>query len=185
MKLIMKILTLYLLLLLMLPFENLSSQDFAQNGTWEAGGRLNYTNTTIVRDGESSGNSLSILSLDVPAYYFVSDGLSLGLIPGFEYIGPSSETYLLTLLAGLAYNIKIHTTAYPFIEGRFGYNTSSSSSGMVWIITGGLKAKVGGNALLVLGLFYEQRTLGTSGNQGGRNGTNSWGLDVGFSIFFW
>jgi len=174
-----------LVLILTFPFHNLSAQEFTQKNTWEIGGRINFINTTTVRNGESSGNSLSNLSMDVPIYYFVSDGLSLGFIPGLEYVNVGSgDAYLLAILAGLAYNFNTHSTAYPYLEGRFGYNTSSSSSGMVWIITGGLKVKVGGNALLVLGLFYEQRTLEVSGNQGGRNGTNSWGLDVGFSIFF-
>ena len=63
-----------LVLILTFPFHNLSTQEFTQKKTWEVGGRANYTNTTTVSNDETSENSLSNLSLDVPIYYFVSMG---------------------------------------------------------------------------------------------------------------
>jgi hypothetical protein len=181
----MKNLTFFLLIFLLLPFPNLSAQKFTQKNTWEIGGRINFTNTTNVNNGEPTGNALTDFSLNIPIYYFVIDGLSLGFIPGFEFIREhGGEKYLLALLAGLAYNFKTNSAAYPYLEGRFGYNTSSGPSGIIWIISGGLKVQVGGNALLGIGLAYEQSTFSSSGNDGGRNGTNRWGVDVGFSIFF-
>ena len=111
----------------------------------------------------------------------------MGFIPGFEYVSSGSALWLLELSTGLAFNIRTQSTAYPYLEGRIGYNTTITGtirSGIIWLIGGGVKVKVGGNALLVFGLFYEQSTLEKSPNEGGRNGTNSWGADAGFSIFF-
>jgi hypothetical protein len=178
----------YLVTIVLLVFTNLSAQDFAKKGVWEVGGRINYTNTTSVNNGETAENSLGAFSPNVPFYYFIVDGLSLGLIPGYEYlsIGDNSAS-LLDILLGIAYNIRTESTAYPYIEGRAGYNTSSNGdtrTGIVWLLTGGVKVQVGGNALIVIGLFYKQSTLETSGSESGRDGTNAWGLDAGFTVFF-
>jgi hypothetical protein len=184
----MKFLKFWFLTVLIISFNNLSAQDFAKKNIWEIGGRINYSSTTSVNNGETSENSLNVFSLHVPVYYFVIDGLSAGFIPGYENLSlGSSSASQLVLMAGLAYNIKTESAAYPYIEGRIGYNTSSNGntrSGLIWLIAGGVKVQVGGNALINIGLAYEQSTLETSGSEGGRDGTNAWGIDAGFAVFF-
>jgi len=168
--------------------SNLWAQEFAKKGIWELGGRVSYTNQTRVSDGESSENSTGIFSLALPTYYFVIDGLEVGLIPALQTESNGNGTVTeFALLAGIAYNIKTESIAYPFLEGDIGFNTrgnGSSRSGIVWVLSGGAKFQIGGNALLGMGFFYEQKTLETSSNEGGRDGYNIWGLNLQFGVFF-
>ena len=168
--------------------NSLSAQSFASEGTWEVGGNVSYTSITSVSNGETSENSLGIFSIDVPFYYFVIDGLELGLIPSYQNLSSGgSSASVFDILFGAAYNIKTNSSAYPFIEGRVGYNTTSNGStrtGIVWAIIGGVKAQVGGNALINFGISYTQSTLNTENQEGGRNGTNVIGGQVGFTVFF-
>lgn len=167
---------------------SLSAQSFASEGTWEVGGNVSYTSTTSVSNGETSENSLGVFSLDVPFYYFVIDGLELGIIPSYQSLSSGgSSASLFNILFGTAYNIKTSSTAYPFIEGRIGYNTTSNGdtrNGMVWALIGGVKVQVGGNALINFGLSYTQSTLQKENHEGGRNGTNVIAGQVGFTVFF-
>ena len=174
-------------IIFMLSALNLFSQDFAKKGIWELGGNISYTSLTGVSNGETSENSLSTFSLDVPVYYFVIDGLALGLIPSYANLsfGESSASAF-DILFGLAYNITTGGAAYPYGEGRIGYNTTSngeSESGIVWAVIGGVKVQVGGNALINFGIEYSQRTLERSGYEGDRNGTNVFAIRAGFAIF--
>jgi len=184
----MKNLSICLVAIFVVCCSSLLAQDFAQKGIWEIGGRINYTSETSVSSRGTSENSLNTFSLNIPVYYFVIDGLEVGLIPGYENLsyGDNSAS-LIEILAGIAYNIQTESAAYPYIEGQFGFNTAgngSSRSGILWLISAGLKVQVGGNALLGLGLFYEERTLETSSYDGSRVGINTWGVDVGFAVFF-
>jgi len=171
----------------MLSAINLNSQDFAKMGIWELGGNISYTNVTVVFNGETAGNSLNTFSLDVPVYYFVIDGLALGLIP--NYVNRSSGEFsssAFEILFGLAYNITSGGNAYPYGEGRIGYNTTSngeSASGIVWAVIGGVKIQVGGNVLINVGVEYSQSTLEREGHQGDRNGINVFSFRIGFAIF--
>lgn len=169
-------------------FFNVFGQNYVKQGTWEVGGSFSLSSTSAVRNGEATSSSVDVLTLNVPVYYFVIDGLEYGLIPGFEYVSAdkSSITFLIISL-GMAYNIKLNGNAFPFIEGRFGYNTTSNGdkrNGIVWAILGGLKFEVGDNALFRFGLGYQQSTLEKSNSEGGRDGTNSFGIDAGFALFF-
>ncbi len=167
---------------------SLSAQSFASEGTWEVSGNVSYTSTTSMSNGETSENSLGVFSLDVPFYYFVIDGLELGIIPSYQSLSSGgSSASLLNILFGTAYNIKTSSAAYPFIEGRIGYNTTSNGdtrSGMVWALIGGVKVQVGGNALINFGLSYTQSTLQKENHEGGRSGTNVIAGQVGFTVFF-
>ena len=184
----MKNLSIFSVAFYLFCFSNVLAQDFAKEGIWEIGGRINYTSVTSVSNGETAGNSLNTFALNVPLYYFIMDGLELGLIPEYENLSSGgSSASLFAILAGIAYNIRTQSAAYPYIEGRFGYNTSSNGStrsGILWSLNGGVKVQVGGYALIIIGLFYEQRTLETSGNEVGRDGANTWGIDAGFAVFF-
>jgi hypothetical protein len=184
----MKNLSICFAVIFLFCLSNLLAQDFAQKGIWELGGTINFVNSTSVSNGETAENSLSTFSLNVPVYYFVIDGLELGLIPQFQNLSSGgSSASLFALLAGIAYNLKSQSAAYPFIEGQLGFNTASngtSRSGILWSLNAGAKVQIGSKGLARIGLFYEQRTLETSSNEGGRNGTNTWGLNVGFAVFF-
>jgi opacity protein-like surface antigen len=174
-------------IIFMLSALNLNSQDFAKMGIWELGGNISYTSITGVNNGETSENSLGTFTLDVPVYYFVIDGLALGLIPSYINLsfGESSASEF-DILFGLAYNISTNSQAYPYGEGRIGYNTTSngdSESGIVWAVIGGVKVQVGGNALINIGIEYSQSTLERSGNEGGRDGTNLFAIRAGLAIF--
>ncbi len=152
------------------------------------GGTISFVSATAVYDGESEGDALSTFSLNIPVYYFVIDGLELGLIPGFQnFSSGGNSASLFELLAGIAYNIQTKSAAYPFFEGQIGFNTASNGStrsGLLWSLNAGAKVQVGSQGLARIGLFYEQRTLETSNNEGGRYGTDTWGLIAGFGIFF-
>ena len=78
------ILVVSIFLLTFVSISSLSAQSFASEGTWEVGGNVSYTSATSVRNGETSENSLGVFSLDVPFYYFVIDGLELGIIPSYQ-----------------------------------------------------------------------------------------------------
>ena len=184
----MKNLTLFLFIIVSLFIKNVTAQDFAKKGIWEVAGRINYTSTTSVNNGITADNSLDAFSLHTPVYYFIIDGLAVGFIPGYEnlsYGGSSSS--ILNLEGGIAYNFETESVAYPYIEGRFGFNTSSNGNtrnGIIWSLGGGVKIRIGGNVLIGFGLDYEQRTLESSDNIGGRDGSNSFGIDIGFAVFF-
>ena len=174
-------------IIFMLSALNLFSQDFGKKGIWEVGGNISYTSVTGVSNGETAENSLGTFTFDVPVYYFVIDGLALGLIPNYVNLsfGGSSASSL-DILFGLAYNIATSGSAYPYGEGRIGYNTTSNgetASGIVWAVIGGVKVQVGGNALVNIGIEYSQSTLERSGHEGGRNGTNVFAIRAGFAIF--
>ena len=184
----MKNLSIGIVAILLFCGNSLWAQDFAQKGIWELGGTINFVNATSVSNGETAENSLSTFSLNVPVYYFVIDGLELGLIPQFQNLSSGgSSASLFALLAGVAYNLRTQSAAYPFFEGQVGFNTASNGStrsGILWSLNAGAKVQIGSQGLARIGLFYEQRTLNTSNNEGGRNGTDTWGLNVGFAIFF-
>jgi hypothetical protein len=184
----MKNISILFFALVVLFTHNLSAQDFAQKGIWELGGTVNFVNATAISDGERAENSLSTFSLNIPVYYFVIDGLEVGLIPQFQNVSyDESSASLFALLAGIAYNFQTKSAAYPFFEGQIGFNTAnngSTRSGILWSLNAGAKVQVGSQGLARIGLFYEQRTLETSNNEGGRYGTDTWGLTAGFGIFF-
>ena len=174
-------------IIFMLSALNLNGQDFAKMGILELGGNISYTSVTGVSNGETSENSLGTFTFDVPVYYFVIDGLALGLIPNYvnASFGENSASAF-DILFGLAYNIATSSTAYPYGEGRIGYNTTNNGStrtGIVWAVIGGVKVQVGGNALVNIGIEYSQSTLERSGNEVGRDGLNVLAFRAGFAIF--
>ena len=166
----------------------LYAQDYAKQGTWEVGGSISYTSNTTVSQGESSDEAFGLFLFDVPVYYFVIDGLELGIIPAYENLSFGDNSIsAFDILFGAAYNIKTKSVAYPFIEGRIGYNTTSNGdtrSGMAWAVIGGVKVQVGGNALINIGIGYSQSTLELENHEGGRSGTNTFGVRAGFIVFF-
>jgi len=164
------------------------AQNFTVKGITEVGGNISYTNTTSVTNRNTAENSPGVFSLDIPIYYFVVDGFEAGLIPSYQNLsfGKSSAS-LLKILVGVAYNVKTNSTAYPFFEGRVGFNTASNGetrSGLVWAVIGGVKVHVAGNTLLNFGVGYTQNTLEDNNDQNGRSGTDVIEGRAGFTVFF-
>ena len=112
----------------------------------------------------------------------------MGIIPTYENLSLGDNSLsAFNILFGTAYNIQTKSVAYPFIEGRLGYNSTSNGdtrSGMVWEIIGGVKVQVGGNALINIGIGYSQSSLEREGHEGERSGTNTIGVRAGFLVFF-
>ena len=183
-------------------FTSLSfAQNFATKGTVELGGSLGFSSTTNVYDGESADNALSTFIVQPYVGYFVVNSLELGLIPSFIYEshGDASRSTLGIYFAP-AWNFDLKSNLFPFIEGRIGYNTSTSkyeylnpygiweeieetSSGLAWGLKGGVKVKVGNSALVNLALSYDQITMDPEDWDGDRNGQNIFGINAGFTIF--
>ena len=183
----MKKLHLYLIAILLLSAVNLFSQDFAKKGIWEIGGNISLSNTTEVRNGEASENSLSVFNLETPIRYFVIDGLALGIVPSFHSISYNDWSATgFGIYFAPSWNFEINDIVYPFIEGRVGYNSRNDDDvrgGMAWAVVGGIKVQVGNSALVGMGLSYSQTTLEKDNHEGDRNGENILYLNVGFAIF--
>lgn len=180
---------------LVLLFGSLSlfGQDFAKKGVWELGGGIGFSSTTFVSDGESGDNALTSFTFEPYVGWFVINSLELGLIPSFNTVsyGDESENSFGIYFAP-AWNFDLQSQLFPFIEGRIGYNTitydpgegeSSTRSGLAYGARGGLKYQLGNSALVNFSLGYTMTTLDPEGWEGDRNGTNSFDVMVGFTVF--
>lgn len=182
-----KILLLSFILVLALSL-GVNAQTFAKKGILEAGGSASFSSTTAVANGQSASNSLSLFSISPNFGYFIIDNLELGAVISFTSTSYSGNST--TLFSGAAlvnYCFDTQSKVYPFIGGELGYNTESdggSASGLLWNIQGGIDIQVENNVLVKVGAFYEQMTLNPSGNTGGRYGSNIFGVQAGFSVFF-
>ena len=179
-----------LFIALVLFSANLINAQFAQKGQTEIGGAISYSSTTAVSNGTAASESTSILELAPTVGYFISDGLSIGLVPSYASIkSGGTTTSLLGLFAAPGFTFG-KGEVYPFIRGEVGYTSQSSSasgsqtlSGISYGVTGGVKVIVGGkNGLLNIGLTYKMITLNPSGADK-RSGFNYFGLNLGFSVF--
>jgi len=185
----MRIIVVLILTGILLITINISAQKYASENIWEIGGSISYTNTTAVTDGEASDHLIyKAFSLEIPAYYFVIKNLELGFIPAYQYSddhGNISSGY--SLFFGTAYHFPANAYTFLFFEGRIGYNAASiyskDSSGMVWMVIGGVKVRVGGSTLVNLGVGYTQSTMANGGSDDGRRGANILSIKAGLAIF--
>lgn len=170
----------------------LSAQNFATKGTVELGGSIGFSSTTYVSNGESANDALSTFIVQPYVGYFVVNSLELGLVPSFmsQSLGDYSSSTFAIYFAP-AWNFDLKSNLFPFIEGRIGYNTTStdngitdaSASGLAWGFRGGVKVQVGNSALVNLALSYDQITTDPENWDGDRNGANVFGVNAGFTIF--
>jgi len=176
---------------------SLFAQNFAKMGTVELGGTLGFNSTTQVSNGEAADESSTTIFFNPYFGYFFINSLEVGIIPTFSSssFGDQSQNNFGVLLAP-AYNFDLGNCWYPFIEGRVGYNTSSqddgddetedpSFSGLAWGFRGGVKAQVGNNALVNVGVFYNNVTMNPENWEGDRNGQNVFGIEAGVAIFLY
>ncbi|MEJ2104236.1 MAG: outer membrane beta-barrel protein [Ignavibacteriaceae bacterium] len=182
--------------LLLFVFYNFSlyGQDFAQKGVWEAGGMIGFSSTTAVSDGETGDEALTQFTFEPYIGYFVINGLELGLIPSFSSLSQGDASISsFNIFFAPAWNFDLQSKAFPYLEGRIGYGTSTydsgegddqTLSGLSWGVRGGLKYQLGSSALVNASLGYTQITLNPKDWDGGRNGTNVFDVMVGFTVFF-
>jgi hypothetical protein len=165
------------------------AKTFAVRGTFELGGSVSYSASWSVANGSTSGSALHQVTAMPYAGYFVIDGLELGVNPlGFTYVSQgSAHLSEFKVLGSVAYNFRLPSRVYPFVEGLAGYAFASGSGvsdrgGFSWGGRGGLKVGIAGGALLTVGVQYLQVTLKPSGVTA-RSGYNELGAVVGFSVW--
>jgi hypothetical protein len=184
----------YFSLLLILVAFIANAQDFGKKGVIEAGGSIGFSSTTTVSDGETGDEALTQFTFEPYFGYFIINCLELGIIPSFSSLsqGDASVTTLGIYFAP-AWNFDLQSNAFPFLEGRIGYQSANydfgegddnTLSGMSWGVRGGLKYQLGNSALVHASLGYTQSTLNPEDWDGGRNGTNVFDIIVGFTVFF-
>lgn len=193
---------------LLTSFTN--AQNYGKQGVWEIGGLAMYANTKLVANGETVDGSVGIFFANVPAYYFIMEGLMVGVIPEFVSVTVSqelagSETTLSAFggYVSAAYVFKTGGNVYPYLEGRFGYNSvnvttdialvksagtqqaaiDETLSGIGFGFSGGIKVQIARGALLNFGVGYQMRTVNPDNWEGDRNGVNVIVAMAGFSIF--
>ena len=188
--------TLILLFATLFVFTSLSfSQNFATKGTVEVGGSLGFSSSTYVSNGNSASHSTSTIKIEPYIGYFVSNGFELGFVPSLtsQSYGDNSSTSFGIYFAP-AWNFDLRSNLFPFLEGRIGYNSVSSSDGdpltedpsyggIAWGFRGGVKVKVGNSALVNIALSYDQTTYNPKNWSGDRNGENLFAVNAGFTIF--
>ena len=190
---------------------SITAQDYAKKGLWDLGGLILYSNNTIVADGVTQDETVSVFFVDLPVNYFIIDGLSIGVVPEFLSVGVSDGVDITMSAFGIyfstAYNFNMKGSVYPFIEGRIGYNSininvkeipelglakgnattqdavDETLSGIGWGFTGGIKVQIAKGALVNLGVGYQQRTINPENWEGDRNGLNVISVLAGFTVF--
>lgn len=171
-------------------------KQFATKGTTELAGTVSYSNFTMVSNGETSDNDLSIFTLAPQIGYFIADGFELGLgtgislLPGYSSISPSQgeSTNILQLFLAPSYNLRIENKSlFPFLEGQLGYTSMSSGntteSGFSYGGRIGMKVVAANNFLITFSAQYLLITLNRDGAEK-RNGINYLNIGVGVSGFF-
>jgi hypothetical protein len=185
-------------LLLIMFFSNGMAQDkqFATKGTTELSGTISYSNFTMVSNGETSDNDLSIFTVAPQIGYFVTDGFELGLgtgislLPGYSVLSPSEgeSTNIFQLFLAPSFNLRTENKSiYPFLEAQLGYTSMSSGdnteSGFSYGGRVGVKFVASNNFLITLSGQYLLITLNPEGADE-RNGLNYLTIGVGVSGFF-
>ncbi|MCJ7555266.1 MAG: hypothetical protein MUO34_15450 [Ignavibacteriaceae bacterium] len=189
----------FFFLVLLFGSITLNAQYFATKGTIELGGSAGFSSSTSVDNGETAEDAFTTFNFAPYVGYFVVNSLELGLIPSFvsQSFGDNYSANAFGVYFAPAWNFDLKSNLFPFIEGRIGYNTTSTtvtdgegvetefnSSGLAWGLRGGLKVQVGNSALVNLALFYDQLTMDPDNWDGDRNGENVFGVNVGFTIFW-
>lgn len=180
---------LIILILFLLPYLTASGQEypnFAKANTWEIGGSISYSHSFAETDYGKDANYIKAAPY---AGVFVTDGLEIGLIPAIEYFSYGSSNYTsLQMLLAPSYNFYTNSIAYPYIQAGAGFSGtsgsgSSSSSGFIWSLEGGVKLQVLKNALIKIGLDYTKRDKGASSSL--YTGPKSVNLVAGFNVIIY
>lgn len=185
-------------LFLLVFLSNGIAQDkqFATKGVLELAGTISYSNFTMVSNGETSDDDLSIFTLAPQIGYFITDGFELGigtgiaLLPGYSVLSPSEgeSTNFFQLFLAPSYNLRTENKSiYPFLEAQIGYTSVSSGdnseSGLSYGGRVGIKLVAANNFLITFSGQYLLITLNEEGEDE-RDGINYLTIGVGVSGFF-
>mgnify|MGYP003460966676 FL=1 len=185
-------------LFLVVFLSNGIAQDklFATKGVLELAGTVSYSNFTMVSNGETSDDDLSIFTLAPQIGYFITDGFELGigtgiaLVPGYSVLSTSEgeSTNFFQLFLAPSYNLRTENKSiYPFLEAQIGYTSVSSGdntdSGLSYGGRVGVKLVAANNFLITFSGQYLLITLNEEGEDE-RDGINYLTIGVGVSGFF-
>jgi hypothetical protein len=160
-------------------FAQDSTKSFATKGVLELGGNITLQGVGTVSN-TSGGNSASLFTFAPYVGYFTANGFELGINP-FNLQLASSSGYTETQLRVLflpCYNFNAGGTAFPFIEGLFGFVSGENSDGYCYGARGGVKLEFAGNALVNIGVQYDQIRKSSGGS------TNSGLYELMFAVGF-
>jgi hypothetical protein len=195
-----KSLTILGVILLVICFTSCSlhAQQFNKQGTMEVGGTISYSSSTMVSNGETAEKSTAIFTFNPIASYFITDGFSLGVSPGYNYVKIAGtdngiSQLMLFLVPGYTFG---KSNVYPFVEGWIGYTALNSDgvslsgqssgklelSGLSFGGRGGVKIQVGKSGLFNLSVSYMALTFNPK-DADKRTGLNNLALAMGFTIF--
>ncbi|MDR3667446.1 MAG: hypothetical protein P4L35_11445 [Ignavibacteriaceae bacterium] len=165
------------------------SQDFAKKGTWELGGSVGFTSSTVVTKGTSDPNGATTsFSFSPEAGYLLTDNFEVSLLPlsftSSSYNGSTFSQF--NFLVAPAWNFELQSNIYPYVEALLGYGSISSGgpsySGLDYGAQAGVKLEVAKSSLVNLGLSYLMTTRKPSGITD-RYGSNVLQIVAGFSVF--
>jgi hypothetical protein len=149
-----------IMLLLLLGACNAHAQ-YATKNVVELGGTISYSSTTAVSNGDAATNSTSIFQFMPYVDYFITDGFSVGLLPGINIIklaGATSSTTYLAIFAAPGYTFTTGGNLFPFVEGLVGYtgisSNGNSQGGLSYGGKAGLKIVAGRSGLAAIGISY-------------------------------
>lgn len=179
----LKAVTLILFFAIYINVSGQTNPNFAKANTWEIGGSISYSHTFAETDYGKDANYIKAAPY---AGIFVTEGLEIGFIPAVEYFSYGSSNYTtVQMFLAPSYNFYTNSIAYPYIQAGVGFSGasgsgSSSSSGLVWSLEGGVKLHVFKNALIKIGLDYTKKDKGASNSF--YTGPKSLNLVAGFNV---
>lgn len=142
---------------------------FAANAQTEQGGWLVGASSNLGFSSEDYGaGSVSVFNLDVKGGYFLMDGLAAGLDVSYASFDGNS---------GSAIGIFGRYFITEAIFAEAGYTSLSDSRGGILPIRAGYAAFLSDNVAVEPSLVYEM-------GMGNNDAYSSFGLNVGFSLYF-
>jgi hypothetical protein len=159
-----------------------SSKSFATKGVLELGGSVSIQSYASVSD-RSSGTAMTAFVFAPYIGYFTANGFELGINPfSLQVVSVGSHTESqLRVLFSPCYNFNTGGTAFPFIEGIFGFASDSDLDAYCYGGRGGVKLKFAGNALVNFAVQYDQLRNSKVGSTS--SGINELTIAVGFTVW--
>jgi hypothetical protein len=160
-------------------------------GTWEFGGTLGFSSTQPVTNG-TTGESVSVLTVEPLVGYFIFDGWEIGAHPAglvYRSAGGQTSTEIRTL-ASVSYNLKTATIVTPYVSGLGGFTAEIVSTsgarttrqGFSWGGQAGIKVGLVEHGTLVIAAQYLQISLSPAGATT-RSGINEFSIQAGWTVW--
>jgi hypothetical protein len=187
-----------ILLLLLLAACSAHAQ-YATRNVIELGGSISYSSSTMVSNGTAADKSTSIFQFMPYVNYFITDGLSLALVPGINIVkiaGSESSITIYGIFLSPGYTFSTGGKLFPYIQGMVGYTAlktdaspvpgSSGSVDQGGISFGGkagIKIAVGNSGMAAIGASYILFDLSPK-DADKRTGLNNLAFSLGYSVYF-